>query len=204
MQKILGNHPWGQLVVLSGPAGSGKTTLVKKLLEEFPCVEKSISYTTRSIRDGEVEGKDYHFITEDEFQEKIGCDEFLEHVYLFGHFYGTCKKDINNRLSQGKHVILVIDTQGAINLFEKEQTISIFISPPSLEELHRRLCLRKTENEEKILERLEQAQEELARAVLYDYKIINDDFTVAYDVLKAILIAEEHRKETLNKYLKKH
>src|SRR5690606_13688351 len=145
-------------VVLSGPAGSGKTTLVKRLLEEFPCVEKSVSYTTRSIRDGESEGKDYHFITEEQFQKKVKSDEFLEYVYLFGHFYGTCKKDVDSRLSLGRHVILVIDTEGAINLFEKEQTVSIFITPPSLEELNRRLCLRKTESAEKILERLAKAE----------------------------------------------
>jgi guanylate kinase len=192
-RKLLGNLKEGILFILSAPAGTGKTTLVRMLAEEFPCITPSISYTTRKPRPDEIDKISYHFISEKKFEKKIEEDEFLEYVRLYGHYYGTSKKWVSERLSQGKHVILVIDTQGALQIKEKVKARSIFLLPPSLEELQRRLEERKTESDVVIQERLLTAQGELRHASWYDYQMINDDLSTAYQILRSILIAEEHR-----------
>lgn len=191
--KLLGNAERGLLFVLSAPAGTGKTTLVNMLAEEFPCVVPSLSFTTRHPRSGEKHGEHYHFISVEEFDQKVVENEFLEYVQLYGHFYGTSKKWVEEQLSIGKHVVLVIDTQGALQLMGKVPLCSIFLMPPSPDELRRRLKGRKTESESIIEERLEWANQELERCRYYDYCIINDDLNTAYQVLKSILIAEEHK-----------
>lgn len=191
--KLLGNRKRGLAFIVSAPAGTGKTTLVEKLAEEFPSVIMNISYTTRSPRLGEIKGVHYHFISEDQFKKMVSAEEFLEHVCLYGEYYGTSRKWIEERLNAGKHVVLVIDTQGAIFLRDKYPAISIFVKPPSLEELKRRLNGRGTETQQKIEERLKIAQQEIEALKYYDYEIVNDDLEVAYQVLKSIFIAEEHR-----------
>lgn len=190
---LLGNLKTGLTFVVSAPAGTGKTTLVQMLVQEFPCIVESISYTTRKCRNGEIPGVHYNFISEKQFEEKIANNEFLEHVKLYGYYYGTCKKDLDKLLSEGKHVILVIDTQGALQLMERFAATFIFLLPPSLEVLKERLKRRSTENEKVINERLEWARREIEVAHFYDYNIVNDDLATAYQVLRSIIIAEEHK-----------
>lgn len=192
-KKLLGNLPRGLLFIVSAPAGTGKTTLVQMLTDEFPCVVRSITTTTRKPRPGEKEGVDYFFLTEEEFQEKLKTGDFLEHVTIYGHHYGTSKSRIEKALSEGKHVVLVIDTQGALQLKGRVDAIYIFISPPSIEELNKRLLQRRTETPEAIEKRVAWARHELEMISHYDYHIVNDDLSVAYAALKSILIAEEDR-----------
>ena len=191
---FLSNSPQqGLCFIVSAPAGTGKTTLVQMLVDEFPSVIANISYTTRQPRVGEINGKDYHFIAQATFQEKIAAGEFLEYVKLYDDYYGCSKKWIVEQQSQGKHVILVIDTQGALQLKEQIPAIFIFISPPSMEELRRRLAARKTESPEIIEKRIAWASHEMESASHYDYLIVNDHLLSAYQVLRSIIIAETHR-----------
>lgn len=193
MAKVLGSLKKGLIFIISAPAGTGKTTLVRMLCDEFDCVAESISFTTRKPRPNEKEGKDYFFISKEEFEKKIQEGEFLEHAKVFEHYYGTSKKVVETERSRGKHVILVIDTQGAMQLREFLPAVFIFISPPSLEELRSRLIARKADTKESIENRLSWAEKEMTLASRYDYQIVNDDLKVAYDVLRSILIAEEHK-----------
>jgi guanylate kinase len=163
------------------------------LLKEFPDVVASISYTTRPPREGEIQGKHYHFVSNTQFESMVDAGDFLEYVELYGYYYGTSKRWVEEQLSQGKHVFLVIDTQGALKIKETIEGVFIFMVPPSLEELKKRLLQRKTEDKETIEARLEWAQKEFAAASHYDYLIVNDDLRTTYEVLRSILIAEEHR-----------
>ena len=191
--SLMGNLKKGLLFILSAPAGTGKTTLIQLLTRDFPCVVASISYTTRQPRSGEKEGIHYYFISKEEFIKRIEAGEFLEHVELYGDFYGTSRVWVEKQLEQGKHVVLVIDTQGAKLLKDKIEVVSIFVAPPSTTELERRLILRQTESEEGIGKRLSWARKEMESQKDYDYLIINDDLSNAYQILRSILIAEEHR-----------
>jgi len=191
--KLLGNHPTGLIFVVSAPAGTGKTTLVHLLTREFPAVVQSISYTTRAPRYGEMEGREYHFISVEEFKHKIAKWEFLEYVELYGDYYGTCLDSIRKLQKQGRHVLLVIDTQGAKKIKKILPAVFIFIQPPSLEELRARLVNRNTESIEVIEKRLKIAANEIEAGVDYDYQIINEDLNISYQVLRSIVIAEEHR-----------
>lgn len=193
MSKPLGNLPHGLVFVVSAPAGTGKTTLVDMLTREFPSVVRSISCTTRAPRSGEQNKKDYFFLTKEEFDAKIQQGDFLEHAQVFGHDYGTSKEFVKTQTKAGKHVVLVIDTQGALLLKGKLPAVFIFISPPSFNELKGRLNKRQTEQPESIEERLAWAHHELEKMHQYDYHIINDDLETAYTVLKSIFIAEEHK-----------
>lgn len=189
---VLGNLKKGLVFVVSAPAGAGKTTLIKKLISEFPCIVQSISYTTRAPRKGEVEGKDYFFISREEFQKKVRNGEFLESAQVFDHFYGTSKKQVEMRQKEGKHVVLVIDTQGAHKIRDLIDATFIFIMPPSINVLKERLLKRSSEKSEDIEKRLLCAKKEIACAKEYDYQLVNDDLEEAYEVLKAIFIAKEH------------
>jgi guanylate kinase len=193
MSKLLGNLKQGLLFVISAPAGTGKTTLVNMLCHEFDCIKASKSCTTRQPRQGEKPGVHYDFLLNEEFESKIAQGEFLEYVQLYGHYYGTLKQTVQRQLQAGKHVILTIDTQGALKLKGAVSAIFIFLQPPSLEELRKRLTHRQTETDEVIEKRLSWAEKEMAAAVLYDYIIINDDLKIAYEILRSIFIAEEHR-----------
>ncbi len=183
----------GIIFVVSAPAGTGKTTLVRMLQDEFPNVIESISYTTRKKRPQEIPGRDYYFITHQEFEQKIQDGEFLEYAEVFGQYYGTSRKFLNEQQKIGNHVILVIDTQGAMYLKEKIQAVFIFIRPPSMEVLKERLIARKSESDEAIAERLLWAKKEIECMKSYDYEIVNDRLDHAYDVLRSIIIAETHR-----------
>lgn len=191
-ELLLTNHK-GLCFIISAPAGTGKTTLVRLLIQEFPTIRVNVSYTTRIPRAQEVDGKDYHFITRSSFEEKIGAGDFLEHITLYGEFYGTSRQWIEEQRKQGHHIILVIDIQGALRLKEQLDAIFIFISPPSLEVLRERLKWRKTETEETLEARLAWAEKEMQAISRYDYHIVNDDLQTAYQILRSIIIAESHR-----------
>lgn len=195
MSKLLGNLKRGLLFIISAPAGTGKTTLVNMLCQEFACITASISCTTRPPRVGEVSGVHYDFLSKAEFEKKIEQAEFLEYVQLYGNYYGTLKQTVTQQLEAGKHVILTIDTQGALKLKGKEQGIFIFLQPPSLVELRKRLTYRQTEPEEVIEKRLAWAVTEMAASPFYDYVIINDNLNIAYEILRSIFIAEEHKNQ---------
>lgn len=197
--KVLGKLKKGIIFIVSAPAGTGKTTLVHMLLKEFNCVVQSISCTTRKPRPGEVNGKDYNFIAIPEFEQKIKAGEFLEYTSVFGHYYGTCRKFLEEQQNLGKHVVLVIDTTGAMFLKKSLNAVFIFIHPPSMEILKERLIHRKSESSTAIEERLSLAKKEMSLAVHYDYQIVNDRLDNAYDVLRSILIAEEHKSVSLSK-----
>lgn len=190
---LIGNLARGLVFILSAPAGTGKTTLVSMLAQEFPRVAASVSYTTRLPRAGEQEGVHYYFIDEAEFDSRQAAGEFLEHVELYGYRYGTSKEWIENHLAKGQHVFLVIDTQGAMYLKDKLDAVYIFVRPPSIEELGRRLLARQTEPSEVVERRLLWAKQEMEAGMAYDYYIINDNLETAYQVLRSIVIAEEHR-----------
>jgi guanylate kinase len=198
-KKVLGNPGKGGLLfVISAPAGTGKSTLVDMILSEFPEeIAESCSCTTRSPRSGEVSQRHYEFLTTEEFERKIAAKEFLEYATVFGNYYGTRREEVSRLQAQGKHVVLVIDTQGAMKIKPQVPAIFIFISPPSFEELRSRLFKRRTEDEEKIQERLLWAKQEIEMAPHYDYHIINDRLDITYHVLRSIFIAEEHKKRII-------
>lgn len=192
-QQLLGNALVGKPFIVSAPAGTGKTTLVRMLADEFPSVVASISFTTRRPREGEIDGVDYNFLTHEEFQKKIVSGDFLEYVKLYGDYYGTSRSWVEKHLNLGKHVVLVIDTQGALQLRHTWKVVSIFIKPPSLEALKSRLLGRGKDSIENIERRLALAKQEIDASRYYDYVIVNEDLSIAYKILKSIFIAEEHR-----------
>ena len=175
----------GKLFVFSAPSGSGKTTIVKHLLNhtDLP-LDFSISAASRSPRDGEEHGKDYYFLSADEFRSRIQKDEFLEWEEVYAdNFYGTLKSEVERIWSEGKHVVFDIDVVGGVNIKKQfpEETLSIFVQPPSLEEMERRLRGRGTETEEKVQMRVAKAAEELTYAKQFDTVLINDVLEVAQE-----------------------
>lgn len=186
----------GLVFIISAPAGTGKTTLVQMLMQEFPYVKQSVSYTTRRPRPGEVEGVHYHFVSEEAFKQKIAANEFLEYVNLYGDYYGTSSKEMEEEREKGNHSVLVIDVQGALKVRGKLEAIFIFIKPPSLDALKERLSERKTEGKAEIEKRLNWAAKEIEEGRYYDYEIINDHLDKAYEALRSIVIAEEHRNRS--------
>jgi len=184
----------GQLIVLSGPSGVGKSTVIAELLGERPDIFFSVSFTTRSPRVGEADGVNYRFVTKEEFEAMIARDEFLEYAQYVNNYYGTSLKVIEEKLDAGVDVLLEIDVQGAAKVREKcPDAVLIFISPPSFEELSRRLRGRHTDNEEVIEGRLKQALEECRQIPKYDFLVVNDKVSHAVDEILSILTAESCR-----------
>ena len=184
----------GKLIVISGPSGSGKSTVVNKAIQGREDMCFSTSVTTRSPRSGEVDGKDYFFIDPQRFQEMVDRDELLEHARYVSHSYGTPRAFVEQKLNDGLNVILDIEVQGARQVREKmPDAVLVFIIPPSLEELRRRLVNRGTDAADVIEARLQRAAEELKEADLYDYLIINDDLETAAREFSSILTAEHCR-----------
>ena len=180
----------GNLYVVAAPSGAGKTTLVRLLLEQEAAVQLSISYTTRAPRVGEVNGREYHFVGATEFQAMIAREEFLEWAEVHGNFYGTSKKWIADQLAADRDVLLEIDWQGAQQVRKLfQQAIGIFILPPSMDELTRRLTGRGTDSAEVISRRLAAAQAEMRHVGEFDYVIINDQLARALDDLRAVVRA---------------
>lgn len=181
----------GVLFVFSGPSGVGKGTLKAKLFEEFAGrIAYSVSATTRGPREGEVDGKDYFFISRQEFERRVKNNEFLEHAEFAGNCYGTPRAYVEKLLDSGMNVVLEIDVQGALQVMKSmPECVSVFILPPSFEELEHRLRGRGTETEEKVRERLETAKRELPYAPQYDYQIINGgDIEAAYQSLRDVFL----------------
>jgi len=182
----------GMLLVISGPSGAGKGTLVAKLLDKDPSFAFSVSVTTRGRRENEIEDVHYHFISEAEYDKLLSEDAFLEHASVHGHRYGTLKSEVYERIERGQNVLLDIDPQGARAVMEKEKNcVSVFILPPSYHDLKVRLHTRNTENEEEIQRRLNNARGEIAQMDKYRYLVVNDDLELAYDQLVSIVRAEK-------------
>jgi len=185
----------GLMFVISSPSGCGKTTLAEALLSKDSNLERSISITTRPKRKEEIDGKDYFFITEDKYRQMVSDDLLLEHAQVFSHFYGTPKEHVEKLLNQGNDVVCVIDWQGGVNLMQKarQDTISAFILPPSLEELKIRLTNRATDETEVVHRRLAAAKNEISKCDNYDYVVVNNKFDDCVAQLRAILDAERAR-----------
>lgn len=185
--------------VISAPSGSGKTTLVNELRKVVPDLEFSVSYTTRPPRGSEHNGRDYYFISREEFERMLAKDEFLEHAEVFGHYYGTAKRFLREARARGHDLLLDIDVQGARQIKEKlPEAVSIFILPPKKEELERRLRRRseaeQVNSEEVIRRRLVTAAKEIEKYPEYDYILVNDRLEKSIDELKAIVLAERIKR----------
>jgi guanylate kinase len=184
----------GLLIVISGPSGSGKGTICKKLIEEMQNIKVSVSATTRIPRAGEVDGRNYFFLDEDNFLNKIKKDEFIEYACVYGNYYGTLKNEVLKELENGKDIILEIDIQGALNVKKDyPDGVFIFILPPSIEELKNRIEARGTDSKEVILKRMECVYEELNYAFQYDYVVLNDEVEIAVNKIKNIISAEKNK-----------
>lgn len=178
----------GTLYIVSAPSGAGKTSLVKALIDQLESLKVSVSHTTRSMRPGELDGVNYHFVSRDAFVEQIKQGDFLEHAEVFGNLYGTSQSAVEKTLAEGHDMILEIDWQGAQQVRHAlPQARSIFILPPSREALRERLTNRGTDDYGVIDKRMSQARDEISHYVEYDFLVINDDFNTALDDLKSIL-----------------
>lgn len=179
----------GKVIVIVAPSGAGKTTIAKRLLEEFPQLKFSVSATTRSPRADEIYGEDYYFLTDQEFDERIDNEEFLEWEYYSGNRYGTLRSEVDKLMEKGYFPLLDIEVKGALNVQELYDTdaVSIFIKPPSMEELANRLSGRGSETDQSLQRRLNRAEEEMSYADRFDYAVVNDDLETAYAEVKEIL-----------------
>lgn len=186
----------GNVFIISAPSGTGKTTILKKVIAAMQNVAFSVSHTTRAPRSGEKEGEDYFFVDRAAFEAMQAADTFIEWAEVHGNYYGTSRQAVEQSLSRGKDIILDIDVQGARQLREKtgKEAVFVFIAPPSLEELESRLRKRGTDTDSVVQVRLHNARRELADMDLYDYVIVNDVLENAVQVLRAIIIAERSRK----------
>ncbi|MGB9082004.1 MAG: guanylate kinase [Desulfuromonadaceae bacterium] len=185
----------GLILILSAPSGAGKTSLCRELFKTFPDMKESVSYTTRAPRPGEVEGEAYHFVTGDVFERMVAEDAFAEWAEVHGNKYGTALRTLEEARKNGVDLVLDIDCQGALKLKEQfEGGVYVFIMPPSMEELRRRLEHRSSDAQEVIELRIARAAAEIREARWYDYIIFNDNFEVACRELAAIVIA--HRRKT--------
>lgn len=188
------SQPTGNIFIVVAPSGAGKTSLVAALLAAEPTVELSISYSTRPPRTGEVDGKHYHFVDQAVFKSMIDRGDFLEHAEVYGNYYGTSAPWIRSRLDVGQDILLEIDWQGAEQVRKTfPDAIGIFIAPPSIEELERRLRGRATDSEEVIRRRLASARAEIDKIAEYDYIVVNDDFERARLDLISIVRANRLR-----------
>ena len=189
-----GPRPRGLLFIVSAPSGTGKTTLVERLVHVVPGLRMSRSYTSRAARAGEQDGVDYNFISRERFQAMVDAQAFLEWADLFGHYYGTAAADIETVLTRGEDVVLVIDVQGARQVRARGvEAVGIFVLAPSAAVLEQRLRGRSKDSEEQILRRLEVACREVGEYASYEYVVVNDALESAVDRLRAIVLAERAR-----------
>ena len=188
----------GLLIVISGPSGAGKGTICKRFMERNKNVALSVSATTRSPRNGEVEGVNYYFMSKEKFKEKINDNDFLEYAEVYDNYYGTPKSNVQEMLDSGKDVILEIDIQGALKVKENsEEGVFIFILPPSMEELKQRIINRGSETQESLMKRFKSAYKEINFVSRYNYAVVNDEVDIAVEKLEAIICAEKCRVDRL-------
>jgi guanylate kinase len=190
----------GLMLVLSSPSGAGKTTLARNLLDSDPNIVMSVSATTRPKRAAEKDGKDYHFVSDARFDEMVRNNEFLEHAVVFGHRYGTPKREVEEALAKGRDVLFDIDWQGTQQLAQraKDDLVRVFVLPPSREELERRLRARAQDTHDVVAKRMAKASDEISHWAEYDYVIVNDDVARAKKEIESILAAErlKRRRQT--------
>ncbi|WP_084418538.1 guanylate kinase [Henriciella litoralis] len=186
----------GLMLVISSPSGAGKTTLARKLMDEFDDIKLSVSATTRDPRPGEIDGKDYHFKSRQDFREMISRREFLEWALVFDNLYGTPRADTERLLEAGHDVLFDVDWQGADALHDQmpRDVVSVFVLPPSIEALKARLAARPGSTDEIVERRMRDAKAEMRHWRRYDYAIVNDDLDVAYQRLKRILLVERLKR----------
>ncbi len=190
------------IIVVSAPSGSGKTTLVNRLLAEIPGIKQTVSFTTREPRKGEIRGEDYVFISSEDFKKRIENEEFLEWEENFGNYYGTSSVQVREMLDAGYDIVLSIDVKGAKKIKKTfPESVSIFIMPPSAEELATRLRSRNTDDEQAVARRLKESRRELEEADEYDYMIVNEDLDKAVEEIKTVI--KNERKSRINKQKEK-
>jgi guanylate kinase len=184
------------MFILSSPSGAGKTTISRRLLEHDADIRMSVSATTRPMRPGEVDGRDYHFVAQTEFDAQVEAGGFLEWAHVFGHSYGTPKAQIKDGLKAGQDFLFDIDWQGTQQLYQKMETdvVRVFLLPPSIDELGRRLTGRGTDSSEVIKARMDRAQSEISHWDGYDYVVVNDDIDTCFAKVCQILAAERMRR----------
>ena len=182
----------GMLLVISGPSGTGKGTLIKRLMDEDSSLVFSVSATTRAPRPGEIDGVHYHFVTNEQYDQLVAENAFVEYANVHGNRYGTLRSEVYQRLERGENVVLDIDVQGALNVIAHEkEKVSIFILPPSMKVLRERLTGRGTETEEAVERRLHNAIWEISQKDQYEFKVINDDLDDCVRKLQAIIAAQK-------------
>ena len=195
------------LIIISAPSGTGKTTLISKILESEKNIELSVSATTRDKRIGEIDKVNYYFLTKENFEKRIENNEFLEYADVFGNYYGTLMSQINEKFNNGKDIFLDIDYQGAEKItkkIESKKLLKIFLLPPSMNELRRRLVSRGRDNTDDIERRLAKAKLEMRHSNNYDYVVINDDFNETVNTIRSIISSKRIkniRKEKLNEFI---
>jgi guanylate kinase len=179
----------GVLIVISAPSGCGKTTIAKAILSRYPEMLFSVSATTRPQRDGEVHGKDYFFLTKDEFKERIRIGDLIEWEEIYGNYYGTLKSEVDKALLQGSVMLFDVDVKGALSIRRHfyNDSVLVFIKPPSVEELRKRLESRKTENSDMLKRRMERVPIELEKGKEFNYQIVNDNLQKAIDEVDEIV-----------------
>ena len=196
----------GLVLIVSSPSGAGKTTICKKLIQDIENLSLSVSVTTRLKRQNEIDGKDYFFKSDEEFDKMVKEEKFLEHARVFGHSYGTLKSEINSKITNGINVIVDIDWQGTRQIEEHipDDIVKIFILPPSIKELEKRLGARATETQDSFKKRMAEARKEISHYNEYDFIIINDDIQESVNKIKLILNSESlrrHRQVGLSEFV---
>lgn len=179
----------GTLIVISAPSGCGKTTIARAILQRYPSMLFSVSATTRPRRPTEVDGKDYFFLTKEEFERRVAQGDLIEWEEIYGNYYGTLKSEVDRALTQGRVMLFDVDVKGALSIKKKypEDAVLIFIAPPSMEVLRKRLMDRNTEDEATVRRRLERVPMELEKGKEFDYQVVNDDLATAIAEVEAII-----------------